>query len=85
MISQLTCQELVASMFVQVNFIGYCLSYRSCMWGFFRLKIIVVAGDVRLTSEELKNTVTNGLLNSGVNVIDFGETGTEEVYFATSF
>ena len=54
------------------------------MGGFFRLKIIVVAGDVRLTSEELKNTVTNGLLNSGVNVIDFGETGTEEVYFATS-
>jgi len=22
-------------MFVQVNFIGYCLSYRSCMWVVF--------------------------------------------------
>ena len=72
-------------MFVKVNFIGivYRIS-RVCGW-FFRLKIIVVAGDVRLTSEELKNTVTNGLLDSGVNVIDFGETGTEDVYFATSF
>lgn len=33
----------------------------------------------------MKSAVTNGLLDSGVNVIDLGETGTEEVYFATSF
>lgn len=48
-------------------------------------KTIVVGGDVRLSSKELKNAVTNGLLDSGVDVIDLGLTGTEEVYFATSF
>lgn len=48
-------------------------------------KTIVVGGDVRLTSKELKSALTNGLLDAGVNVIDLGETGTEEVYFATSF
>ncbi|URL06655.1 phosphomannomutase CpsG [Avibacterium sp. 21-595] len=52
---------------------------------FLKPKTIVVGGDVRLTSKELKSAVTNGLLDSGVNVIDLGETGTEEVYFATSF
>lgn len=52
---------------------------------FLQPKTIVVGGDVRLTSKELKSAVTNGLLDSGVNVIDLGEVGTEEVYFATSF
>lgn len=52
---------------------------------FLKPKNIVVGGDVRLTSKELKSAVTNGLLDSGVNVIDLGEVGTEEVYFATSF
>ena len=52
---------------------------------FLKTKTIVVGGDVRLSSKELKSAVTNGLLDSGVNVIDLGEVGTEEVYFATSF
>ncbi|PJG86089.1 phosphomannomutase CpsG [Conservatibacter flavescens] len=52
---------------------------------FLKPKTIVVGGDVRLTSKELKSAVTNGLLDSGVDVIDLGEVGTEEVYFATSF
>lgn len=52
---------------------------------FLQPKTIVVGGDVRLTSKELKSAVTNGLLDSGVNVIDLGEVGTEEVYFATTF
>ncbi|OOF70401.1 phosphomannomutase [Rodentibacter caecimuris] len=52
---------------------------------FLKPQTIVVGGDVRLTSKELKSAVTNGLLDSGVNVIDLGEVGTEEVYFATSF
>lgn len=52
---------------------------------FLKPKNIVVGGDVRLTSNELKSAVTNGLLDSGVDVIDLGQTGTEEVYFATSF
>lgn len=52
---------------------------------YLKPKLIVVGGDVRLTSNELKSAVTNGLLDSGVDVIDLGLTGTEEVYFATSF
>lgn len=47
-------------------------------------KTVIVGGDIRLTSEELKGALANGLMDSGVNVIDIGMTGTEEIYFATS-
>jgi phosphomannomutase len=43
---------------------------------------IVVGGDIRLTSEGLKNALAKGLMDGGVDVIDIGMTGTEEVYFA---
>jgi phosphomannomutase len=46
-------------------------------------KTVVVGGDVRLTSEALKLALANGLMDAGVNVIDLGLTGTEEIYFAT--
>lgn len=46
---------------------------------------VVVGGDVRLTSESLKVALANGLIDAGVNVIDLGMTGTEEIYFATSY
>lgn len=46
-------------------------------------KTVVVGGDVRLTSEELKLAVADGLMDAGVDVIDIGMTGTEEIYFAT--
>ena len=46
-------------------------------------KTVVVGGDVRLTSESLKQTLANGLMDSGIHIIDLGMTGTEEVYFAT--
>ncbi|KER02532.1 phosphomannomutase/phosphoglucomutase [Photorhabdus temperata] len=52
---------------------------------YFSPKSIVVGADVRLTSEELKSALTNGLLDSGCDVIDLGITGTEEVYFATQY
>ncbi|OOE95353.1 phosphomannomutase CpsG [Salinivibrio sp. IB643] len=48
-------------------------------------KKIVVGGDVRLTSEELKQALANGLMDAGVNVVDIGVTGTEEIYFATFY
>ena len=47
-------------------------------------KDIVVGGDIRLTSEALKLALAKGLQDEGVNVIDLGMTGTEEIYFATS-
>lgn len=48
-------------------------------------KTVVVGGDVRLTSEELKNAAAEGLMDAGVDVIDIGMTGTEEIYFATKY
>ena len=47
-------------------------------------KTVVVGGDVRLTSNELKLAVANGLMDEGVDVIDIGMVGTEEIYFATA-
>ena len=46
-------------------------------------KVVVIGGDMRLSSAALKQATANGLLDSGVDVIDLGMTGTEEVYFAT--
>lgn len=48
-------------------------------------KTVVVGGDVRETSESLKQAVANGLLDEGVDVIDIGMVGTEEIYFATKY
>jgi phosphomannomutase/phosphomannomutase/phosphoglucomutase len=43
---------------------------------------VVLGSDVRLTSEALKHALAEGLIESGVDVIDIGMVGTEEVYFA---
>lgn len=47
-------------------------------------KNVVVGYDIRLTSESLCSSLTKGLLDSGVDVINIGQCGTEEIYFATS-
>jgi phosphomannomutase len=52
---------------------------------FLQPKSVVVGGDVRLTSKTLKNALSNGLRDEGVDVIDIGMAGTEEIYFATSY
>lgn len=46
-------------------------------------KTVAVGRDVRLSSPSLSKALTEGLLSCGVNVIDLGVCGTEEVYFAT--
>jgi phosphomannomutase len=51
---------------------------------YIKPKTVVVGGDVRLTSKALKTALSNGLRDEGVNVIDIGMAGTEEIYFATS-
>jgi phosphomannomutase/phosphomannomutase/phosphoglucomutase len=48
----------------------------------FQARRVVVGGDVRLTSEPLKQALARGLMEAGAEVIDIGLTGTEEVYFA---
>jgi phosphomannomutase len=50
---------------------------------FLKPKQIVVGRDVRLSSESLCDALSQGLMESGVNVFDIGLCGTEEVYFAT--
>ncbi|KAB7897084.1 phosphomannomutase CpsG [Rouxiella sp. S1S-2] len=51
---------------------------------FLKPKTIVVGGDVRLTSEELKLALSDGLRDAGVDILDIGLAGTEEIYFATA-
>ena len=50
---------------------------------FLKPKTIVLGGDVRLTSETLKLALARGLQDAGVDVLDIGMSGTEEIYFAT--
>lgn len=52
---------------------------------FLKPKTIVLGSDVRLTSESLKLSLAKGLQDAGTDVIDIGMTGTEEIYFATSY
>ncbi len=49
------------------------------------LKSVVVGGDARATSADLKMALAEGLQAEGCNVIDIGMVGTEEIYFATSY
>nr|WP_024965017.1 phosphomannomutase CpsG [Pantoea sp. IMH] len=50
---------------------------------YLKPKTVVLGGDVRLTSESLKQALARGLQDAGVNVLDIGLSGTEEIYFAT--
>ncbi|NNH86658.1 phosphomannomutase CpsG [Acinetobacter terrae] len=47
----------------------------------YQPKSVVVGCDIRLSSESLKQATIKGLNDAGVNVLDLGMTGTEEVYF----
>jgi phosphomannomutase len=44
---------------------------------------VVVGHDIRLSSPEISGAVIDGLLDAGIDVLDIGLCGTEEVYFAT--
>ncbi|SIQ61239.1 phosphomannomutase [Aeromonas sp. RU39B] len=46
-------------------------------------RCVVVGGDVRHSSEALKNALARGLMEGGSDVLDIGLSGTEEIYFAT--
>lgn len=52
---------------------------------YLKPKKVVVGGDVRLTSEALKYALANGLRDAGADIVDIGLSGTEEIYFATSY
>ncbi|VDY63101.1 Phosphomannomutase/phosphoglucomutase [Shimwellia blattae] len=52
---------------------------------YLKPKTMVLGGDVRLTSEALKFALAKGLQDAGTDVLDIGLSGTEEIYFATSY
>ena len=52
---------------------------------FLKPKRVVVGYDIRLSSQELCASLSRGLMESGVDVINIGQCGTEEIYFATSY
>ncbi len=45
---------------------------------------VVVGRDVRLSSPAIAKSVSEGLVDSGMDVIDIGLCGTEQVYFSTA-
>jgi len=51
---------------------------------FLKPASVVVGYDIRLSSQELCAALSRGLMEAGVDVINIGQCGTEEVYFATS-
>ncbi|HWK54456.1 MAG TPA: phosphomannomutase CpsG [Hyphomicrobiales bacterium] len=51
---------------------------------FLQPKRVVVGYDIRLSSRQLCSALTRGLNDSGVDVLNIGQCGTEEIYFATS-
>ena len=48
-------------------------------------KSAVIGHDIRTSSEEISEALSNGLRDAGVNVTDIGLCGTEMIYFATSY
>jgi phosphomannomutase/phosphomannomutase/phosphoglucomutase len=50
---------------------------------YLRPKRMVIGRDIRLSSPALSHALARGLTESGVEVLDLGLCGTEEVYFAT--
>ena len=46
-------------------------------------RTVAVGHDVRLSSPDFASAVREGLMDSGVDVVDIGRCGTEQVYFAT--
>ncbi len=47
-------------------------------------KKVVVGNDIRLSGPSLKEALIKGLIESGCDVVDIGQCGTEMIYFATS-
>lgn len=50
---------------------------------FLKPKRVIVGRDIRLSSAQLCEALSRGLMDSGVDVYDIGLCGTEGVYFAT--
>ncbi len=62
--------------------IAYRIGRAYAQW--LKPKNVVVGYDIRLSSKSLCDSLSKGLLEAGVDVINIGQCGTEEIYFATS-
>ena len=51
---------------------------------FLKPKKVVVGYDIRLSSQGICGALSRGLMDPGVDVLNIGLCGTEEIYFATS-
>ena len=83
--SEITCfkaYDIRGQLGSQLNeSIAYRIARAFAQW--LKPKRVVLGGDVRETSSVLKAALANGLRDEGVDVLDLGMVGTEEVYFAT--
>ena len=61
--------------------IAYRIARGFAQW--LKPRRVVLGGDIRQSSAPLKAALANGLRDEGVDVLDLGMVGTEEVYFAT--
>lgn len=63
-----------------------CIAYRigAAFAAAMNAKTVVLGRDVRASSEALANSVAQGLIDQGCEVLDLGLSGTEEMYFATT-
>ena len=52
---------------------------------FVKAKTVVIGYDIRESSKGLSESLAQGFLDTGIDVIDIGLCGTEMIYFATSF
>ena len=69
-----------------VNFdSGLCFDIGRAFADVFDAKNIVVGFDARTSSPELSKNIIEGILTQGSNVFYIGMSGTEEVYWATTF
>ena len=50
----------------------------------FKPKAVAVGYDIRLTSKALCNSLSKGITDAGADVINIGQCGTEEIYFAAA-
>ncbi len=53
--------------------------------GLLKCKKIVVGRDMRISSPALFKALSNGLVESGVDVVDLGLTDTPQIYYATCY
>ena len=60
------------------------ITYRigNALAGYLKPKSIAVGRDMRLSSEELFDALSHGIMDAGVDVVDLGLTSTDGLYFA---